>query len=157
MGLTTDLKVRIGMNTGNALVGMMGSIKKLNYTIIGDSVNLASRLEGANKQYGTFTMISESTYLEAKDKIIARPLDLLRVKGKKLPTSVYELMAKKGSWPNRPGSAGSLPPGNGSVSKTGFRHRSSGIREGAADPPRGRTVRGVPGSVPAVPEQSACG
>jgi len=96
MGLTTDLKVRIGMNTGVALVGMMGSIKKLNYSIIGDSVNLASRLEGANKQYGTYTMISETTYLEAKDRIRARPLDLIRVRGKKLPTSVYELMAKKG-------------------------------------------------------------
>jgi len=90
------LKVRIGLNTGEAVVGMMGSIQKLNYTTIGDPVNLASRLEGANKQYSTLVMISEATREQAAHKIETRPLDLIRVKGKTLPTEVHELIAKKG-------------------------------------------------------------
>ncbi len=91
-----ELKVRIGLNTGDAVVGMMGSIQKLNYTTIGDPVNLASRLEGANKQYSTLIMISEATRIQAANKIETRPLDLIRVKGKNLPTEVHELVAKKG-------------------------------------------------------------
>ena len=85
-----------GLNTGVAVAGMMGSMKKLNYTIIGDPVNLASRLEGANKQYGTRIMVSDSTRIAAGDNIITRPLDLIRVKGKTEPTAVHELVAKSG-------------------------------------------------------------
>ncbi len=96
MGLPGGLAVRIGLNTGVAVAGMMGSMKKLNYTIIGDPVNLASRLEGANKQYGTRIMVSDSTRIAAGDKIITRPLDLIRVKGKTEPTAVHELVAKSG-------------------------------------------------------------
>lgn len=87
-----EIKMRIGINTGKVIVGNMGSKVKFNYTVIGDDVNLASRLEGANKEYGTSIMIGESTYEKVKDKVIVRELDLLVVKGKTEPVRVYELI-----------------------------------------------------------------
>ncbi|OGR82522.1 MAG: hypothetical protein A2636_00270 [Elusimicrobia bacterium RIFCSPHIGHO2_01_FULL_64_10] len=91
-----NLDARCGLNTGPMNVGNMGSNQKFNYTVMGDSVNLASRLEGANKQYGTNLMVSESTYAQAKDDIEVRELDLLRVKGKEKPIKVFELVCRKG-------------------------------------------------------------
>lgn len=93
LGLPSELQVRIGVNTGKAVVGMIGSMRKLNYTVIGDEVNLASRLEGANKMYGTRIMISDSTRRAAGERILSRPLDLIRVKGRTEPTKVYEVLA----------------------------------------------------------------
>ena len=92
-----ELFARCGLNTGPMNVGNMGSSQKFNYTVMGDPVNLASRLEGANKQYGTALMISETTYDVVKDDVEARELDLLQVKGKNVPIKVYELVGKKGS------------------------------------------------------------
>ncbi len=88
-----ELKARIGLNTGPMVVGNMGSDTRFDYTVMGDAVNLGARLEPANKEYGTYTMIGEETYKQAKDRIIARPLDLLRVKGKTEPVRVYELIS----------------------------------------------------------------
>ena len=88
------LKARAGVGTGLMVIGNMGSQDIFDYTVIGDSVNSASRLEGANKEYGTYLMISEATYEAAKAHIIVRELDLIRVKGKSEPVRGYELMAK---------------------------------------------------------------
>lgn len=86
------LSVRMGINTGIMIVGNMGGKDRFDYTVIGDSVNLASRLEGANKQYKSNIMISEFTYVLVKDKVVVRELDLIQVKGKNEPVKVYELL-----------------------------------------------------------------
>ena len=90
-----NVQVRIGLNTGEMVVGNMGGIGKFDYTVIGDSVNLGSRLEGANKQYGTYIMASERTQELVKDSFVFRELDLLVVKGKTMPIKVFELLGRK--------------------------------------------------------------
>lgn len=94
-GNRTAFETRIGLNSGKMVIGNIGSLKRLDYTAIGDSVNLASRLEGVNKEFGTQIIISESTYELARDEVEARELDFLRVKGKQLPIRIYELLGRK--------------------------------------------------------------
>ncbi len=91
-----EIAVRMGINTGEVAAGNMGSEQKFQYTVMGDVVNQASRYEGANKIFGTQIMIGQSTYELAKDKIEARFLALLMVKGKTVPVAVYELLGRKG-------------------------------------------------------------
>ena len=88
-----DIDLRIGVSTGEMIVGTVGSRVSMNFTIMGDPVNLGSRLEGANKAYGTRAMISERTRVLAGDAAQVRELDLIRVKGKHEPTRVFELLA----------------------------------------------------------------
>ncbi|MGK0289370.1 MAG: adenylate cyclase, partial [bacterium] len=92
-----ELFMRIGLNTGQMVVGNMGSKTRMDYTMMGDSVNLAARLEGVNKQYKTFTMISEFTYTHIKDEFDVRELDMIRVVGKNKPVRVYEVLGKTGT------------------------------------------------------------
>ena len=90
-------RARIGINTGLMVVGNMGSRNIFDYTVLGDSVNVASRLETANKEYGTEIMIGEETYTQAKADLKVRELDVIRVKGRTQPVRVYELLAEPGT------------------------------------------------------------
>jgi adenylate cyclase len=90
------LKARIGMNTGEVTVGNMGSRDRFNYTVLGDAANLASRLEGANKAFGTYAMISESTWSKTDGRFLGREIGQLRVVGREKPVRVYEVLGFSG-------------------------------------------------------------
>ncbi len=94
-GLPT-INIRVGLATGEAIIGNVGSNVSRNYTVMGDTVNIASRLESASKQYGTQLLISEQTQAMARDAIETRELDAIRVVGKSESVRIFELLARKG-------------------------------------------------------------
>lgn len=92
MAAGMPVRMRIGLNTGDVVVGNMGSQERFNYTMLGDAANLASRLEGANKAFGTFILASERTWTAAQGAVAGREIGLIRVVGRAQPVRVFEPM-----------------------------------------------------------------
>ena len=95
------LKTRTGINSVKLIAGNIGSDRRMDYTAIGDTVNLAARLEGVNKIYETNIIISEFTYQHVKDEFLCREMDSLRVKGRSQSTKIYEIIASFENMENR--------------------------------------------------------
>jgi len=95
--IVLHMQNRIGINSGPMVTGNMGSSMRMNYTMMGDTVNLASRLEASAKQYGIYVQVAEETYKACADKFIWRDLDYVIVMGKTEPSRVYELIAETGN------------------------------------------------------------
>lgn len=93
--MSSPLMTRIGINTGEMVVGNMGTPRKMDYTVMGSSVNLASRLEGVNKQYGTWILTSENVVQQAGDSFLTRKLDRVRVIGIDTPVRLYEVLEER--------------------------------------------------------------
>ena len=94
-----NMQNRIGISSGNMVTGNMGSEARMNYTMMGDNVNTAARLESSAKQYGIYIQIADSTYQPVKDKVVVRDLDYVRVMGKNEPVKVFELISEVGQEP----------------------------------------------------------
>jgi len=94
-----EVRMRVGLNSGPAVVGNMGSERRFDYTAMGDTMNLASRLEGAGKLYGVSILIGEETERRVRDAILAREVDIIRVVGKKQPVRIFELIGEKDEVP----------------------------------------------------------
>ena len=106
------MRTRFGLHCADVVVGNVGSKQRLSYTIMGDGVNVAARMEGLNKQFGTSICISESIFERVQGRVVARSLGSVAVKGRKKEIMVYELLGIAGSTdPDLAPAAGSDPSG----------------------------------------------
>ena len=96
-----NMQNRIGISSGEMVTGNMGSEARMNYTMMGDNVNTAARLESSAKQYGIYIQIADSTYQAVKEKVVVRDLDNVRVLGKNEPVKVWELISEVGQEPDQ--------------------------------------------------------
>ena len=96
-----SMQHRIGLNCGKMVTGNMGSEMRMNYTMMGDTVNLAARLESSAKQYGVYNFVGENIYEKTKREFVFRFLDFVKVKGKNIPVKVYELVNSKNNIDNK--------------------------------------------------------
>ena len=96
-----NMQNRIGISSGQMVTGNMGSEARMNYTMMGDNVNTAARLESSAKQYGIYIQIADSTYQPVKDRIVVRDLDNVKVLGKEEPVKVWELISEVGKEPEQ--------------------------------------------------------
>jgi adenylate cyclase len=103
-----EFHTRFGLHTGSVIVGNIGTASRMNYTIIGDAVNITARLHEVDKVYHTSILISEEVFHRLEGHYIARPLDLVYVKGKTKQTKIYELFGKLGGPPPLEPTAGNI-------------------------------------------------
>jgi class 3 adenylate cyclase len=89
------VSIGIGINSGPVVFGSVGARERMDFTSIGDTVNLAARLEGANKTYGTKSLVTEAVYEKVKDAFVCREIDLITVKGKSVPARIFEVLQEK--------------------------------------------------------------
>ena len=152
-------RTRYGLNTGIMIAGNLGHHERMEYTVIGDAVNLASRLEGANKAFGTAIMISEFTEEMVRDHFLTRQLDLLRVLGRAQPVRVYEIVG--GDDGQTPDQAREMVESFNEILESYTSHDWARAGRLLDKPPedfsRGQCRTGLPGSLPEFRRLSASG
>jgi adenylate cyclase len=128
-------ETRFGLHFARALVGHFGARDRMNYTAIGDAINLASRLEGLNKQYGTSIIASDTIVERARDSFDFRLLDIVAVKGKNDPTTIYELLGTKGALKQRRQVVSAYETAFSAYAAGNFERALAILQENSNDPP----------------------